>query len=163
MAAVARQTSIPVATGERLFSIHDFARVYEAGAAAIVQPDLGSCGGISQCMRIAAMAEAFYVQVAPHVWGGPSITAAALQVAACIPNFLIVESIEKSDGFCSEITDEPFRWENGCLAVPVRPGLGIELNEGVLKEHRLADDQECLACGSPVARSKDGPGQKGAS
>jgi hypothetical protein len=47
--------------------------------------------------------------------------------------------------------------------VPVRPGLGIELNEGVLKEHRLADDQECLACGSPVARSKDGPGQKGAS
>jgi 2-dehydro-3-deoxyphosphogalactonate aldolase len=138
MARVADKTTIPIATGERLFSIHDFARVFEARAVDIAQPDLGSCGGISQCMKIAAMAQACYVQMAPHVWGGPGITAAALQVAACITNFLILESIYKSDGFFNEILTSPFRWEDGCLVVPNTPGLGIDFNEEALKAFALS-------------------------
>jgi L-alanine-DL-glutamate epimerase-like enolase superfamily enzyme len=86
-------------------------------------------------MKIAAMAQACYVQMAPHVWGGPGITAAALQVAACIPNFLILESIYKSDGFFNEILTSPFRWEDGCLVVPDTPGIGIDLDEDALKRH----------------------------
>ena len=137
MATVKAKTTIPVATGERLFSVHDFMPLLETRAADILQPDLGSCGGISQCRKIAAMAEPFYVQIAPHVWGGPGITAAALQVAASIPNFLILESIYKSDGFFNEILTEPFQWEDGCLVVPERAGIGIDFDENALKENKL--------------------------
>jgi galactonate dehydratase len=137
MATVKAKTTIPVATGERLFSVHDFIPLLETRAADILQPDLGSCGGISQCRKIAAMAEPFYVQIAPHVWGGPGITAAALQIAASIPNFLILESIYKSDGFFNEILTEPFQWEDGCLVVPERAGIGIDFDENALKENKL--------------------------
>ena len=138
MATVKAKTTIPVATGERLFSVHDFMPLLETRAADILQPDLGSCGGISQCRKIAAMAEPFYVQVAPHVWGGPGITAAAVQISASIPNFLILESIYKSDGFFSEILTEPFRWDDGCLVVPERAGIGIDFDEKALIENRLS-------------------------
>ena len=80
MAKIAQSTSIPIATGERLVTIHDFQKLFEEGACAIAQPDLGSCGGITACKQIATLAEAHYVLMAPHVWGGPVITAAALAV-----------------------------------------------------------------------------------
>lgn len=80
MAKVARSTSIPVATGERLSTVHDFLRIFQAGAAAFAQPDLCCCGGITEFCKIAGMAEAFYVLMAPHVWGGPILTAASLQM-----------------------------------------------------------------------------------
>ncbi len=137
MASVKQKTTIPIATGERLFSIHDFAPLLEERAADILQPDLGSCGGISQCKKIAAMAEAFYVQMAPHVWGGPGITAAAVQVAASIPNFLILESIYKSDGFFNDILKKPFEWEDGCVVVPDTPGIGIDFDEDALARFKL--------------------------
>ena len=136
MARVARGTSIPVATGERLVTIHDFQKVFDAGACSIAQPDLGSCGGITAFKKIAALAEAHYVQMAPHVWGGPIITAAALQVAANVPNFLILESIYKSRDFFDEIVEEPFEWVDGYLVPPTRPGIGISLNESKLEAHR---------------------------
>jgi len=80
MAKIAQSTSIPIATGERLVTIHDFQKLFEEGACAIAQPDPGSCGGITACKQIATLAEAHYVLMAPHVWGGPIITAAALQI-----------------------------------------------------------------------------------
>lgn len=139
MATVKAKVSIPIATGERLFSVHEFEPLLEHRAADILQPDLGSCGGISQCKKIAAMAEPFYVQMAPHVWGGPGITAAAVQVAASIPNFLILESIYKSDGFFDEILIDPFEWEEGCIVVPDRPGVGIDFDEEALMAHVLTE------------------------
>lgn len=137
MATVKAKTSIPIATGERLFSVHEFEPLLEHRAADILQPDLGSCGGISQCKKIAALAEPFYVQMAPHVWGGPGITAAAVQVAATIPNFLILESIYKSDGFFNEILTDAFEWEDGCIVVPDRPGVGLDFDEDALKSYSL--------------------------
>jgi len=136
MARITRSISIPVATGERLATVFEFQRLFAAGACAIAQPDLGSAGGITATKKIAALAEASYVQMAPHVWGGPIISAAALQIDACIPNFLIQETIGKADGFFNSIVKEPFVWEDGDLVVPDKPGIGIELDEGELERHR---------------------------
>jgi len=136
MGKIARSTSIPIATGERLVTIHDFQKSFEEGACAIAQPDLGSCGGITACKKIATLAEAHYVVMAPHVWGGPVITAAALQIDANIPNFLIQESIYKSRGFFDDIVIDPFEWEDGDLIPSDRPGIGIELNEEKLESCR---------------------------
>jgi len=137
MGKIAASTSIPIATGERLAYVHDFQKLFAAGACAFAQPDLGSCGGITAGKQIAGLAEAHYVLMAPHVWGGPVITAGAMQLDASIPNFLIQESIYKSGGFFDEIVNEPFRWESGDLIFEDRPGLGIELNEEALAKYRV--------------------------
>jgi len=137
MARVARATTIPVSTGERLVTPHEFQRLFAAGACAIAQPDLGSAGGITAVKKIAALAETHYVLMAPHVWGGPVITAAALQIDASIPNFLIQESIGESDAFFNEIMKSTLTWADGDLLVPDEPGIGIELDEATLEQHRV--------------------------
>jgi len=137
MAKVARSTTIPIATGERLTTVFDFTRLLEDGAAMFLQPDLGSCGGISECKKIAAIAEGYYAQMAPHVWGGPIITAAALQIDASIPNFLIQESIYKGGGFFNEIVVEPFVWEDGYYTVPTSPGIGADLNMAAIEKYKV--------------------------
>lgn len=136
MGRIAASTSIPIATGERLAWVHDFQRLFAAGACHFAQPDLGSCGGITAAKQIAALAEAHYVLMAPHVWGGPVITAAAMQIDANIPNFLIQESIYKSGGFFDEIVKEPLRWDAGDLILDDRPGIGVELDEAKLEKYR---------------------------
>jgi len=136
MARIAKSTSIPIATGERLVTIHDFQKLFEEGACAIAQPDLGSCGGITACKKIATLAEAHYVNMAPHVWGGPIITAAAVQISANISNFLILESIYKSRHFFDNIVKEPFEWEDGYIIPSERPGIGIELDEEKLEMYK---------------------------
>ncbi|MFO1016708.1 MAG: mandelate racemase/muconate lactonizing enzyme family protein [Hyphomonadaceae bacterium] len=135
MARVAASTSIPIATGERLAHVHDFHRLFAARACAYAQPDLGSCGGFTAAKAIASMAEANYVLMAPHVWGGPVITAAAMQLDAAIPNFLIQESIFKSGAFFDQIVKEPIRWQGGDLLLEERPGIGVELDEAKLEAH----------------------------
>ena len=137
MGRIAQSTSIPIATGERLAYVHDFQKLFAAGACAFAQPDLGSCGGITAAKQIAGMAEAYYVLMAPHIWGGPVITAAALQLDAATPNFLIQESIHTSHGFFDEIVKEPFRWEDGDLIIDDRPGIGIELDEERLAAYAI--------------------------
>ena len=137
MARIAASTTIPIATGERLAFVHDFERLFAAGACHYAQPDLGSCGGISGGRQISTLAEAHYVLMAPHVWGGPIITAAALQLDAAIPNFLIQESIHTSNLFFDEILKEPFVWEDGDLLLPERPGLGYELDEAKLEAYAV--------------------------
>ena len=136
MAKVARSTTIPIATGERLTTVFDFTRVLEDGAAVFLQPDLGSCGGITECKKIAAIAEGYYAQMAPHVWGGPIITAAALQIDASIPNFLIQESIYKGGGFFDDLLIEPLIWEDGYYTVPKSPGIGVDLNMAVVEKYK---------------------------
>ena len=134
-AAVARATSIPIATGERLSTAHDFARVLDCDAAAILQPNLGRVGGIGEAKKIAALAEMRHAQIAPHLYCGPIAAAANIQLAAAIPNFLILESIKTMDGFCGEILKTPLRWEKGEIVVPDAPGLGVELDEKVARAH----------------------------
>jgi 2-dehydro-3-deoxyphosphogalactonate aldolase len=131
MARVARSTSIPVATGERLTTKYEFSRLLEDQGAAILQPALGRVGGILEGKKIAGMAEAHYAEIAPHLYCGPIEAAANIQLATCSPNFLIQESIETFGGFYAEILKEPIKWEDGYIIPPTKPGLGVELNEEV--------------------------------
>ena len=135
MARVARHTSIPIATGERLATKYEFARVLETEAASILQMALGRVGGILEAKKIAGMAEAHYAQIAPHLYCGPIEGAANIQLGACSPNFLILESIQTWEGFHGEILKEPIRWEDGYVIPPTAPGLGVELNEEVAAKH----------------------------
>jgi galactonate dehydratase len=131
MARVARQTSIPIATGERLTTKYEFARVLEEQAASILQMALGRVGGLLEAKKIAGMAETYYAQIAPHLYCGPIEGAANIQISACTPNFLILESIETWGGFHTEILEKPIQWEDGYVIPPSGPGLGVELNEKV--------------------------------
>lgn len=131
MAKVARATSIPIATGERLTTKYDFARLLKADAAAILQMNLGRVGGILEAKKIAGMAETYHAQIAPHLYCGPIVGAANIQIATCSPNFLILESIESWGGFHREILSKPIEFEDGHVIPPTAPGLGIELNEAV--------------------------------
>jgi len=135
MARVARSTSIPIATGERLATKYEFAELIEKQAASILQMALGRVGGILEGKKIAGMAEAHYAQIAPHLYTGPLEGAANVQLDTCSPNFLIQESIEMWGGFHSEILKEPLRWEKGYIIPPTKPGLGVELNEEVAERH----------------------------
>ncbi|MEM1344828.1 MAG: mandelate racemase/muconate lactonizing enzyme family protein [Pseudomonadota bacterium] len=135
MAEVARATAVPIATGERLVTAHEFAAVLRAGAASILQPALGRVGGLSQARRLAALAEAHHAQVAPHLYAGPIAGAANVQLALSIPNFLILESIGRWDGFHAQILKTPMRCEDGHVLPPDAPGLGVELDEDVARAH----------------------------
>ncbi len=141
MAKVARQTCIPIATGERLTTKYEFARVLETGAASILQMALGRVGGLLEAKKIAGMAEAHYAQIAPHLYCGPIEGAANVQISACTPNFLILESIGTWGGFHAEILKVPMRWEDGYVIPPASPGLGVELNEEVAAAHPYDGNQ----------------------
>ncbi|MDW8339427.1 MAG: enolase C-terminal domain-like protein, partial [Thermoleophilia bacterium] len=140
MAVVARATAIPLATGERLATKHEFARVLATGAAAILQPNLGRVGGLLEAKKIAGMAEASYAQIAPHLYCGPVVGAANVQLAACSPNFLILEGILDWQGFHAELLRTPIRWEDGSVLPPEAPGLGVELDEEVAAAHPYVGD-----------------------
>jgi 2-dehydro-3-deoxyphosphogalactonate aldolase len=141
MAKVARATSIPIATGERLATKYDFGRVLRAGAAAILQMNLGRVGGLLEAKKIAGMAEVDHVQIAPHLYCGPVVGAANIQLATCSPNFLILESIERWDGFHAQILRKPVRWEDGYVIPPTEPGLGVELNEELIAKFPYSGDR----------------------
>lgn len=150
MAEVARGTSIPIATGERLCTKYEFARVLECDAASILQPALGRVGGILEAKKIAAMAEPHYAQMAPHLYAGPVEAAANIQLGLCIPNFLILESIERFEGFHARLLKTPIRWEDGYVIPPDGPGLGVELDEEVARAHPYEGDELHLEM-SPVS------------
>jgi L-alanine-DL-glutamate epimerase-like enolase superfamily enzyme len=135
MAEVARHTSIPVATGERLTTKWEFARIIQNRAASILQPNLGRSGGILETKKIAAMAEANEIQVAPHCYCGPIVAAANIQVALTCPNFLILEAIKDFGGFHAELLETPLKLDNGRIVPSSEPGLGAVLNEQVALAH----------------------------
>ena len=130
MAEIARSTHLPIATGERIFTKWGFREILEKGAATILQPDLCHAGGIMEARLIAGMAEAHYASIAPHNPLGPISLAAGLQLAASIPNFLCQEQVTLGEGYIKE----PFKLENGYVAIPTRPGLGVELDEAQIAE-----------------------------
>jgi len=130
MVTVARSTSIPIATGERLFTKWGFREVLEKQAASILQPDLCHAGGIMECKKIAAMAETYYAAIAPHNSLGPIALAACIQLDACIPNFLIQEQVNLGEDYLKK----PFVMKDGYVELPRKPGLGIELDDELVKE-----------------------------
>ena len=132
MAEIARFTSIPIATGERLCTKHEFARVLEAGAASILQMDLGRVGGLLEAKKIAGMAETRQAQIAPHLYCGPVVAAANIQIATCSPNFLILESIGSFDGPYMSVVSTRIDWQDGYVIPPTAPGLGVELNDAAI-------------------------------
>ncbi|SNS85384.1 mandelate racemase/muconate lactonizing enzyme family protein [Tropicimonas sediminicola] len=132
MAEIARFTSIPVAAGERLCTKHEFARLLEAGAASILQMNLGRVGGILEAKKIAAMAETRQAQIAPHLYCGPVVAAANIQLATCSPNFLILESIGTFDGPYMTPLKTEIAWEDGYVVPPAAPGLGVELDDAAI-------------------------------
>lgn len=130
MAEMAKQTHIPIATGERIFTKWGFREILEKGAAVILQPDLCHAGGITEVRLIAGMAEAYYASIAPHNPLGPISLAAGLQIAASIPNFLCQEQVSLGEGYIKN----PFKVRDGYIDLPTGPGLGIELDEEAMKD-----------------------------
>ena len=128
MGLVAQNISIPIATGERFHTIHEFQMLLSRGAVQYVRPDVCLAGGLTHSKKIAAIAEAHYVGVVPHNPLSPVSTAACLQLAACIPNFTIQEyPVGEHEPPKSEIVKTPLELEDGFLVVPDAPGIGIEL------------------------------------
>ena len=128
MAEIARDTHLPIATGERVFTKWGFREVLEKKAATILQPDLCHAGGITEVRLIAGLAEAYYATIAPHNPLGPISLAAGVQMAASIPNFLCQEQVTLGEGYIKK----PFVLRDGYIDVPTAPGLGVELDEEAL-------------------------------
>ena len=134
MGRVARSTTVPIATGERLTTKWEFQQVLENDAAAIIQVNVG-LNGLLESKKIAAMAEVHYATIAPWTYCGPVSAAASFQLDTCSPNFLIQEGIEDWSGFAAEILKDPIEWENGFVIPSTRPGLGVEPDETVLAKY----------------------------
>ena len=135
MVKVAQAVKIPIATGEKLYTLHDFRELLEKQAAEIIQPDLDLTGGLLATRKIAAMAEAYLVPLAPHNPLGPVNTAASLQLCATIKNFIILETMTQfrperpRPGWWEWLLEEPIEVVNGHMEVPSRPGMGIAVDE----------------------------------
>jgi galactonate dehydratase len=137
---VARRVSIPVATGERIHVRHEFRELLERQAADVIQPDITTVGGILEARKIAAWAESHYVLVAPHNVGGPISTAAALQLAACTPNFKIQEHFNDfAEAHVKLAAPGNPEVVDGHFAVPAGPGLGVTLDEDVVLAHPMRE------------------------
>jgi L-alanine-DL-glutamate epimerase-like enolase superfamily enzyme len=135
IAKVARATSIPISAGERLTTKYEFHQLLKLGAASIIQPDLGRSGGLLETKKIAALAEVYHALVAPHLYCGPVVAAANIQLATCTPNFLILETIQGWQGFHAKLLKTSIHFDSGFIIPPTEPGLGVELNEDVANAH----------------------------
>lgn len=134
-AQVAQAVRIPLATGERLTTKAEFGTLLRSGGASILQPALGRSGGILETKKIAAMAEAFGAQVAPHLYAGPVEWAANVQLGATLPNLLLVETIQTGGTFHLPLIRHSLRVEEGYIPVPTALGLGIEFDEDLARAH----------------------------
>jgi len=130
----------PLATGERLFTKWGYRELLERQYVDIIQPDVCHDGGILETRKIAAMAETYYVKVAPHNPNGPVATAASIQLGACLPNFSILE-YASNQPWRDEVIMEPLAIDGGYVPLPDRPGLGVALNHGAIERlaHRPQD------------------------
>ncbi|HHX43390.1 MAG TPA: galactonate dehydratase [Chloroflexi bacterium] len=135
MAEVRAKSPVPIATGEMLYTKWEFRDLLKVRGADIIQPDICCCGGITEMKKIAALAEAEYVTVAPHNPMGPVATAVNAQFAATAPTFLILEYHVDTESPRKDLVEEPYRLVDGYLELPDKPGLGIELNEEYYKQH----------------------------
>ncbi len=137
IALIQRAVNTPIATGERLIGIHAFRELFEKRAASVIQPDITHCGGLTEVRRIAAMAEAYRVSVAPHNPQGPVSTAASIEFGFSTPSYIICESVHSDVPWRQDVVQEGFTVEKeGRLVRPnTRPGLGIEIDEEEVRRH----------------------------
>lgn len=140
MAKVARGTHIPITAGERLTTKWEFQRLIEAGAASIFNLDVSQVGGLWEAKKIASMAEAAGIQISPHVYGGPLVAAASVQLGLACPNLLIMEGMGTFDGVHADLLVDPIEWKDGYIVPSTRPGLGHDLNETVARRLAVGDD-----------------------
>lgn len=140
MAKVAAATRIPIAAGERLGSKFQVAELIRHGGAGIVNLDVTQVGGLLESRKIAALAEANAVQVTPHVFGGPLVAAASLQLALTLPNLLIMEGNGVYDGAYAELLESPLRWREGYLYPSGTPGMGHDLDESVARRWAVREE-----------------------
>lgn len=155
---VAQLVATPLATGERLYTRWQFKTLFQQGAIDVIQPDVALCGGIMEMRKIAAMAEAYDVAVAPHAPYGPVALAATLQVDSCTPNVFIQEQslgIHYNKGF--DLLDfvknkEVFQYKDGYVELPSKPGLGLEMDEDRVRDI----SQEGLVWTNPKWKNYDG-------
>lgn len=155
---VAQLVATPLASGERLYTRWQFKTLFQQGAIDVIQPDVALCGGIMEMRKIAAMAEAYDVAVAPHAPYGPVALAATLQVDSCTPNVFIQEQslgIHYNKGF--DLLDfvknkEVFQYKDGYVELPSKPGLGLEMDEDRVRDI----SQEGLVWTNPKWKNYDG-------
>ena len=131
-------TTIPIATGETDFNRFDFRELAELRAVDIFQPDLAICGGITEAMRIAAIASAFNLRLAPHLWTGAPAFAAGMHVAAASPAGFILEYSLGANPLLHDLVEESFSVEDGYIAIPERPGLGITVNQDFVEKYTVS-------------------------
>jgi L-alanine-DL-glutamate epimerase-like enolase superfamily enzyme len=138
LAEVRASTCVPIATGESEFNRFDFRDLAELRAADIFQPDLAICGGISEAMRIGAIASAWNLRLAPHLWTGALAFAAGLHVAAASPSGWILEYSLGANPLLHELAKEKFRVVDGMIDIPDRPGLGVTIDDGFVERYTKA-------------------------
>jgi len=130
---VASHVDIPIAAGERSHHIQQFRELIDTKAVALIRPDVSLAGGFTQCKKIAGIAESSLIGIFPHLMGSPVNTAAFVQFAAAVPNYVVQESNIKEPPL-NEIVDEPVELKGGYRIVPNRPGIGVEINEDRLSD-----------------------------
>jgi len=142
MDTIARKAMVSLATGERLVTRFGIRSLLEKHTVAVIQPDLCHAGGIAEVRRMAAMAEAYYVKVAPHNPLGPISLAANIQLGACTPNFLICEhfGMKEEWDIGQGYLNKPFKIVDGYITIPKTPGLGIEVDESMVEERSYPGD-----------------------
>ena len=133
--AVRDKSPVAISAGERLYTLRSFKDLFEMRAADYIQPDISHAGGIMELKKIAAAAEAYYIPFAPHNPSGPVANAATLQLAACCPNFSILEIMYSDVTWRADVTDEKLEYKDGYITIPDKPGLGIEINEEECLKH----------------------------
>lgn len=133
--AVRDKSPVAISAGERLYTLRSFKDLFEMRAADYIQPDISHAGGIMELKKIAAAAEAYYIPFAPHNPSGPVANAATLQLAACCPNFSILEIMYSDVTWRADVTDEKLTYADGYIDIPDRPGIGIEINEEACLAH----------------------------
>jgi galactonate dehydratase len=129
LAKLSQHTDVPIATGEMLYTRHEFRDLIKLQAVDIIQPDICLTGGLLETKKIAAMAEASYISVAPHNPCGPIATAVNVHFAASTQNFLVLEYHPDDESPRRDLVDEPIKLVDGYLQLPEQPGLGLDLNE----------------------------------
>lgn len=144
IAAIQRAVTTPIATGERLVGVCAFRELLEQRAASVLQPDITHCGGLTEALRIASLAEAYRVSLAPHNPQGPVSTAASLELGFAAPSYIICESVHSDVPWRSDVVSEGFTVEvKGRVVRPnERPGLGVEIDEAEVARHPF--EQEVL-------------------
>jgi galactonate dehydratase len=136
IALIQRAVKTPIATGERMVGLHAFRDLLEKRACSVIQPDITHCGGFSEARRVAALAEAYRVAMAPHNPQGPVSTAASLEFGFATPSYVICETVHSDVPWRQDVVgDIPVEKQGRIVRPNTKPGLGVEINEAEVRKH----------------------------